>query len=130
MAAPDSSYRYSLARTLNFPGIAAYQINMVSQTWLTAAEINQPEWRHWVTIFKPDQLTTSTVLLFINGGSNSNTPPSPDPTMLIMAAALGAVAVDLGQVPNEPLKFAGEDRTRSEDAIIAYTWDRYLRTGD
>ena len=25
---------------------------------------------------------------------------------------------------------AGENRTRDEDAIIAYTWDRYLRTGD
>jgi PhoPQ-activated pathogenicity-related protein len=33
-------------------------------------------------------------------------------------------------VPNEPLKFAGESQSRTEDAIIAYTWDRYLRTGD
>lgn len=130
VAAPDASFRYSLARTLNYPGLTAYQLNMVSQTWLTTAEVNQPEWRHWVTIVKPDQITTSTVLLFIDGGSNTNTPPSPDLTMLVLAASMGAVVVDLGQVPNEPLQFAGEDRTRSEDAIIAYTWDRYLRTGD
>ena len=38
--------------------------------------------------------------------------------------------VDLGQVPNEPLTFAGESQPRTEDAIIAYTWDKYLRTGD
>src|SRR5690348_2386666 len=109
VAAPDASFRWSLARTLSYPGLKAYQLDMVSQTWLTTAEVNRPEWRHWVTIYKPEQLATSTVLLFINGGSNSNTPPSPDPLMLVMAASLGAVAVDLGQVPNEPLQFVGED---------------------
>jgi PhoPQ-activated pathogenicity-related protein len=33
-------------------------------------------------------------------------------------------------VPNQPLTFAGETQTRAEDGIIAYTWDKYLRTGD
>ena len=33
-------------------------------------------------------------------------------------------------VPNEPLMFAGETTNRTEDAIIAYSWDKYLRTGD
>ena len=33
-------------------------------------------------------------------------------------------------VPNQPLTFAGEAEKRSEDAIIAYSWDKYLRTGD
>jgi PhoPQ-activated pathogenicity-related protein len=130
VAAPDPSFRYSLARTLTYPGLTAYQLNMVSQTWLTTAEVSQPEWRHWVTIFKPDQITTSTVMLFINGGSNSDAPSTPDLTMVLLAASAGAVVIDLGQVPNEPLRFAGEDKARSEDAIIAYTWDRYLRTGD
>jgi PhoPQ-activated pathogenicity-related protein len=66
----------------------------------------------------------------IDGGSNSSTAPTPDPTMVLLAASTGAVVIDLGQVPNQPLKFAGEDFTRSEDAIIAYTWDKFLRTGD
>jgi PhoPQ-activated pathogenicity-related protein len=48
----------------------------------------------------------------------------------LLAASAGAVVVDLGQVPNEPLTFAGESQSRTEDAIIAYTWDKYLRTGD
>jgi len=130
VAAPDPSFRYTLARTVNSPGIVAYQLDMVSQTWLTAAEVDQPEWRHWVTIYKPDQLTTSTAVLFINGGSNSSAPAPPDPLMMLLAAGTGAVVVDLGQVPNEPLKFAGESQSRTEDAIIAYTWDKYLRTGD
>src|ERR1035437_6928816 len=130
VAAPDASFRYPLARTVNSPALVAYQLDMVSQTWLTSAEVDNPEWRHWVTIYKPDQLTTSTAVLFINGGSNSSSPAPPDLLMMLLAASTGAVVVDLGQVPNEPLKFAGESQSRTEDAIIAYTWDKYLRTGD
>jgi PhoPQ-activated pathogenicity-related protein len=130
VAAPDPSFRYTLARTVNSPGLVAYQLDMVSQTWLTSAEVDRPEWRHWVTIYKPDQISTSTVLLYVDGGDNSPTPPAPDPLMMLLSAQAGAVVVDLGQVPNEPLTFAGESQPRTEDAIIAYTWDRYLRTGD
>ena len=130
VASPDPSFRYTLVQTVNSPGLVAYQLDMVSQTWLTSAEVDKPVWRHWVTIYKPDQLTTSTVVLFIDGGTNSTSPPSPDPLMMLLAAGAGAVVVDLGQVPNEPLTFAGESQSRTEDAIIAYTWDKYLRTGD
>ncbi len=130
VASPDPSFHYTLVQTVNSPGLVAYQLDMVSQTWLTSAEVDKPVWRHWVTIYKPDQLTTSTVVLFIDGGSNSTSPPSPDPLMMLLAASAGAVVVDLGQVPNEPLTFAGESQSRTEDAIIAYTWDKYLRTGD
>jgi PhoPQ-activated pathogenicity-related protein len=130
VAAPDPSFRYSLNRTVNYAGITAYQLDMVSQTWLTTAEVDRPEWRHWVTIYKPDQVATNPVVLFIDGGSNSNTPPTPDLVMMLLAIRAGAIVVDLGQVPNEPLRFAGETQSRTEDAIIAYTWDKYLRTGD
>ena len=130
IAAPDPSFRFALNRTLTFPGLTAYQLDMVSQTWLTTAEVDRPEWRHWVTIYRPDNLTTTTAVLFIDGGSNSDTPPAPDLLMMLLAAKTGAIVVDLGQVPNEPLVFTGETKSRTEDAIIAYTWDRYLRTGD
>ena len=130
IAAPDSSYRYTLAGTVSMSGLVAYQIDLVSQTWLTTAEVDKPVWHHWMTVYKPDQLTTSTVVLFIDGGSNTASPPSPDTSMMFLAASAGAVVVDLGQVPNEPLTFAGESQPRTEDAIIAYTWDKYLRTGD
>jgi len=33
-------------------------------------------------------------------------------------------------VPNQPLVFAGESEGRKEDSLIAYTWDKFLRTGD
>lgn len=130
IAAPDSSYQYSLARTINVPGATAYQLNMVSQTWLTTAEVDRPQWRHWVTILRPAILRADTALLYINGGSNSETPPTPDALLAAMAVQAGMIVINLGQVPNQPLRFAGETQTRTEDAIIAYTWDKFLRTGD
>ncbi|MBS1855262.1 MAG: PhoPQ-activated pathogenicity-related family protein [Acidobacteria bacterium] len=130
VAAPDPSFRYTLNRTLNYSGMTVYQLDMVSQTWLTTAEVDRPEWHHWVTIYKPDKPSTSSVLLLIDGGSNTPNPPTPDPQMVLLAGSAGAILVDLGQVPNEPLTFAGETAPRSEDAIIAYTWDKFLRTGD
>lgn len=130
VGAPDPSFRYTLSRTLTYPGLTAYQLDMVSQTWLTTTEVDRPEWHHWLTIYKPDHTTVSTAFLLIDGGSNGATAPTPDPTMAVLAGSTGAIVIDLGQCPNQPLKFAGETFTRSEDAIIAYTWDKFLRTGD
>ncbi len=130
VAAPDASFKYTLNRTIPVAGATIYQLDMVSQTWLTTAEVDQPVWRHWVTIIKPDKPANNTALLFINGGSYRTTPDAPDPLMTLVAGAANMVVVNLGQVPNEPLKFADESKTRSEDAIIAYTWDKFLRTGD
>jgi PhoPQ-activated pathogenicity-related protein len=130
VAAPDPSYRYTLGRTLKYTGLTAYQIDMVSQTWRTPAEVDRPEWHHWLTIYRPDQVTGTTALLLIDGGSNSSSPPTPDITTLALAAGAGTILADLGQVPNEPLRFAGEAQTRTEDAIIAYTWAKFLSGGD
>lgn len=130
IAAPDASFKYTLNRTIATTGATIYQLDMVSQTWLTAAEVDQPVWKHWVTIVKPDKITGNSALLFINGGSYRATPDTPDPLMVLLAAAANTIVVSLGQVPNEPLKFAGESKTRTEDAIIAYSWDKFLRSGD
>jgi PhoPQ-activated pathogenicity-related protein len=130
VAAPDPSYRYTLVRTTSVQDATVYQLDMVSQTWLTTAEVDRPEWHHWVTIVKPDQLTTSTAILVIDGGSNTSSPSTPNTALLLQAVIVGAVVVDVGQVPNQPLRFTGEDFSRSEDGIIAYTWDKFLRSGD
>ena len=33
-------------------------------------------------------------------------------------------------VPNQPLTFSDDKQPRTEDALIAYSWDKYLRTGE
>jgi PhoPQ-activated pathogenicity-related protein len=130
VAAPDPSFRYSLTRTVPGSGLTIYQLDMVSQTWLTPAEVDRPEWHHTVTILKPDQVSTQTALLVIDGGSNGTVPSTLDPTIALLASQAGAVVIDLGQVPNQPLTFAGDGKPRTEDALVAYTWNRFLATGD
>ena len=127
---PDTSYRYELAGKIPGDGYTAYVLELTSQTWRTPAAVDKPVWKHWLTIIKPDKVTTSTGLLFIGGGSNnSKAPERADPALVQPAMYTNSVVAELRMVPNQPLTFAG-DKPRVEDAMIAYTWDKFLRTGD
>ncbi|HTM52547.1 MAG TPA: PhoPQ-activated pathogenicity-related family protein [Pirellulales bacterium] len=131
VAKPDPSYSYQLVRTIPGQGLTTYVIEMISQTWLTTAEVNQPVWKHWVILTKPDKLKTNKALLYISGGANGGEAPDKvDPMMTEIAKATGSVTTELKMVPNQPLVFAGETIGRKEDSLIAYTWDKFLRTGD
>jgi PhoPQ-activated pathogenicity-related protein len=50
--------------------------------------------------------------------------------MVQIAKATNTVVTELRMIPNQPLTFAGETKKRSEDEIIAYTWVKYMTTGD
>src|SRR5688572_4979903 len=127
---PDPSYRYELIRKIAGEGYTAYVLDLTSQTWKTASEVDRPVWRHWLTIIKPDKVSTSTGLLFIGAGANNSKPPEKvDPALAGPALYTKSVVAELRMVPNQPLTFAG-DTSRIEDALIAFTWDKYLRTGD
>ncbi len=129
--APDPNYRYALVKTIDGEGYTGYVIDMVSQQWLTEQEVDRPIWQHWLVIVKPDNVTTKTGMLFIGGGKNGNdAPDSVSPLSSALALGTGSVVADLSMVPNQPLTFAGETVKRSEDSIIAYTWDHYMKTGD
>ena len=130
VAKPDPAYRYNLVSTHKLKGATAFVINMTSQRFLTRKEVNRPEWKHWLTIIRPEKVRHTTGLLVIGGSSNDRPAPKPEGAWLEMARATGSVITELRMVPNQPLVFAGEKRQRSEDAIIAYTWDKYLKTGD
>lgn len=131
VAQPDPSYKYELVKTATEPDYTWYLLEMTSQTWRSASEVDRTAWTHWVTIIKPKTVTTSTSLLFIGGGSNEDpAPESPDKLLTNIAVTTKSVVTELRMVPNQPLTFAGDGKARVEDAMIAYTWDRFLRTGD
>jgi PhoPQ-activated pathogenicity-related protein len=131
VAAPDSSYKYSLKSTLTGPGYTDYVIDLTSQTWRSPTEVDRTVWKHWLQIIVPATLKTTTAVLFIAGGSNSSTPPTTANQFgVTTATTLGAIATVLPTVPNEPLTFAGETSPRSEDQIIAYTFNQFLNGGD
>lgn len=129
--APDDSYRYELAKTIEAKGYTAYVLDMVSQTWRIPSEVDRTEWRHWLIVVVPNEVKHDTGFLYISGGSNNDDLPSRvNPLISSIAVTTASVVAELRMVPNQPLVFAGETRGRSEDASIAYTWDKFLRTGD
>src|SRR3954466_13138253 len=69
VATPDSHYGYKLVRESRGEGYTAYVLDMTSQQWLTEKEVDKPIWKHWVTIIKPEEISSDTGLLFITGGS-------------------------------------------------------------
>ena len=131
VAAPDPSYRYDVIKTITGSGYTAYVIDLKSQTWRKESEVDRTLWQHWLTIVKPDQASHKTGFLWINGGRNGGSPPTSVDNMLVQIATMSkTVVADLRMVPNQPLVFPDDGRQRSEDAIIAYTFDKFLKTED
>ena len=131
VAKADDSYTYSLVKTDAGPGYTAYILDMTSQTWRSKDEVDRPLWKHWLTIIKPDNATADKALLWITGGSNGRPAPDSADKMLVgIAMSAGAVVADLKMVPNEPLVFPDGGRPRTEDGIIAYSFNKCLATGD
>lgn len=131
VAKPDPTFSWKLANKIAGEGQTTYVIELTSQTWLTTNEVDKPVWKHWLTIIKPDQVASPTGLLFIGGGNNDRPAPGGAEANLVRSAvAAKAVVAELKNVPNQPLVFKGDGKPRVEDSLIAYTWDKFLRTGD
>ena len=131
VAAPDPNYSYRLVDAHGGEGFTTYFVEMTSQRWLTEQEVDRTLWKHWMTIIRPDVVTSRSALLFVDKGNNDDEPPkSPLSGMVKVAMASNSVVATLGMVPNQPLVFHGDNRARVEDLLIAYCWDKYLRTGD
>ncbi len=138
VSAPDPSFSHTLATTLtgSVGGVnyTDYVYDMVSQTWDPQGMVlGNPQWHHWLQVIVPANLNPSatTAFLYISGGSTSSTPPtSAEPETAAVAVQSGTIGVYLPDVPNEPQQFLDEPWNHSEDQIVAYTFDKFLNTGD
>ena len=77
VAAADPAYGFTLLNTVPGAGFTDYILEMTSQTWRTAAEIDVPLWTHHLVVTVPDTVSTNTGLLFIGGGSSASSVPAP-----------------------------------------------------
>ena len=129
--APDPNYSYRVVNTVSGEGYTTFVVHMISQQWLTEAEVNLPIWEHYMTVTRPDTILSDIGFLTITGGDKQDEVPIGAPaTDINRAIQSGTVVTTLYMVPNQPLVFiADETRDRFEDQTIAYTWDKYLRTG-
>lgn len=141
VALDDGAFGWSLVgQPIQGTGYTAYVLNMTSQRWRLASDFTADEtlWQHYVTIVVPNGAVSSTALLFVDGGHKDDPAPTAadfasgsNLDMLAQEAVLArAIVVHLPNVPREPVTFADETTSRSEDAIIAYTFDKFLDNPD
>lgn len=95
-------------------------LELVSQTW------RRQFWSHHLMVIRPNEVRNPDIaLVFVTGGSY-NGPEEKDLGMFQgWADRAGAIVAVLNKVPNQPL-YDG----RREDALIAYTFDQFMQTGD
>lgn len=134
VAQEDTSYHYTVVgNAVDQGAYSVHLLQMTSQQWRGADELDRPLWTHSLAIVVPKTVLSAKGMLFISGGSNVNgTPVSANEFAIAaqIAVASGSVVALLGQVPNQPLLFADASAPLSEDALIAYSWDKAMATGD
>jgi PhoPQ-activated pathogenicity-related protein len=130
VAEPDPAYRWEVVATRQHGPLVVTTIDMTSEQWRSKDEVDRTEWRHWLTVIRPDVVRSDASLLFITGGDNIKTElPRLDPMLAEIAQKTGTIVAELRMVPNQPLSFA-DGKPRVEDDLIAYTWDKFLNGGD
>lgn len=113
-------------------------MNLTSQRWLTDADYSPNSeaksiWWHYLVVIVPDELKfKQNGSLWITGGGMTGGLPDPHSEDVALSAALaittGTITGVLFQIPNEHIVFSSDpiQKSRSEDAIIAFTWDHFL----
>src|SRR5262249_40937636 len=129
--APDPSYKYELVSKVQGKGYTTYILKMTSQTWRSASEVDRNVWWHWMIMVKPDEVKSDKSLLYISGGNNNSAAPKEaDQTIIQIATVTKSVVTELRMIENQALPFSDDKKHRVEDEFIAYTWDKFLKTGD
>ena len=128
VAAPDSNFTWKAVRDLPAEGVTATLIDMTSQRWLTEKEVERPLWTHWLTVIRPQTVTSDIACSSSPAGPRSRS-AGEAPRLARRRGARdgnrngGAAAgtEPAGGVHGRP------DACRAvEDDFIAYTWNKFL----
>ncbi|MDE2126880.1 MAG: hypothetical protein KGJ62_09850 [Armatimonadetes bacterium] len=117
LAEPDPAFHWTKLGEQHVEGGTVYDLHMVSQVW------HGITWEHHLQIFKPDNVEHSHFCTLLNTGGNGG--PSDAAVGMMAARASHGLFAILFNIPNQPL-FGG----KSEDALVVYTWLKYMETGD
>lgn len=113
----DASFAWKQAEQRDVDGFSTTRLDLTSQTWRGLV------WQHQLLVVRPPQVRNKDIaFLFITGDGDVNKLFN---LLKTMAERGGAIAAAVNRVPNQPL-YDG----RKEDALIAYTYDQFLKTGD
>lgn len=129
VARPDDSYAWREVSSGRVGKAEYVEYLMTSQTWRGIA------WKHQLFVLRPPSMRQDAKagLLFIHGGRwkpeyegerTQTQLPREAHLFARLAESIGAPVGVLRQVPFQPLF------ERREDALIAYTFEQYLKTGE
>jgi PhoPQ-activated pathogenicity-related protein len=123
----DASFAWKMCFEKPGAGYSCAVLSLTSQTWSPAIPCDRQTWHHWMTVIIPDNLDTNIAYLNVGGGQNDGPPPDePLSYHAKMAMETKSIVIELGQVPNQPIRFADSpDIARNEDGLIAYLMARH-----
>ncbi len=131
VAKADPTYEWKVVKTIPGAGVTTFVIDLKSQSWRAAPDVDRTVWEHWLVVVKPDTVKHPTAFLMIGGGRNgSPAPEGASATSIEMAKTTNSVVAELRMVPNQPLVLNKDGKPRSEDDLLAYGWVKYMDTGD
>ena len=114
---PDSSFHWAVKETKKAASGTTYVLELTSQTWQGI------KWEHQLLVYLPEGVKPTDTLFIWNTGGQPNAANS---IMAFELSKRGKIPVAfLFGIPNQPL-FDG----KKEDALIAETFVRYLKTED
>ncbi len=127
----DPAFRYEIKETIRGESWTEYRVYLVSGTWLTEKEVDEPQWWHWLTIVVPDKVRETESLMLIGGGSRGETEPIPANEEMIRAALVtGSVVSHISNIPFQPIDFKNDTaKGVYEDDLIAFAWMQFIEGG-
>ncbi|MCC7338240.1 MAG: PhoPQ-activated pathogenicity protein [Pirellulaceae bacterium] len=131
VATPDKNYRWEVREESQVQNCEVLRLHLTSQRW------HGIDWRHVLTLVKPNNLDTSRedALLVISGGDwhkewpdngPATVPVRGEPQMMATVAnQFGCVIAILSQVPFQPMMDG-----KHEDELIAASFSKFMETQD
>ena len=114
---PDSTFQWQDYQQTIIPNGTYYEVNLTSQTW------HNITWRHRLIIYIPVEAEfPHSMLMVLRHIYNRNAGMA---SLKIISDSTSTPSAILYDIPNQPL-FDG----REEDDLQAYTFSRYLKSGD
>ena len=102
-----------------------------SQVWPKTG-FDQKTWHHTVNIYVPDEIKNTSALLWINGGTNTNTKDGKssvyvnyDLDFIKISSLTQSIVIDLQDIPNQYLTL--DNKELAEDALTAYTSTKFIQ---
>ncbi|MDN3510206.1 MAG: PhoPQ-activated pathogenicity-related family protein [Candidatus Jettenia sp.] len=113
----DNCFQWKCIEQKKMRDATVSHLEMISQTWQGLS------WNHHLQVLRPNVVRHPEIaFLFVTGDGDGNRDLE---LLYLIAQRAGAVAAVITKIPNQPLF----DNLK-EDALIAYTFDQYLKTED